>query len=238
MVFFASNVWRLVVAKVYTCRGRQGWLRKREERRWDHRAAEGSGHSTQQWLHKHWEPLHSAYGYSPSGVKPRAGLVSRLLSRLVSRLHPWLMLGRGIRLLRASVQHEGFQRRWTNLMKTEKLTSISHICLNVIIDKYGATCPRRGLTDRRVCPSEGCGFKHRSEITLKCEKWNLPKGQPGIQYKIQSMSEITSVRSFSRHLSKSLGHQSCLMAPGFPKDHLMWMDNRNKDAGLEVCKLP
>lgn len=36
--------------------------------------------------------------YSPSGEKPRAGLVSRLLSRLVSRLQPWLALGRGIRL--------------------------------------------------------------------------------------------------------------------------------------------
>lgn len=130
---FASNVWKLVAAKVYACRGRQGWRRKKEERRRGHGAAEGSAHSTQQWLHKHWEPLHSAYGYSPSGVKPRAGLVSRLLSRLVSRLHPWLMLGRGIRLLRASVQHEGFQRRWTNLMKTENLTSISHICLNVIM---------------------------------------------------------------------------------------------------------
>ena len=63
-----------------------------------------------------------AGGYSPSGAKPRAGLVSRLLSRLASRLHPWLVLGRGIRLLRASVQHEGFQRRGTSLMKTEKLT--------------------------------------------------------------------------------------------------------------------
>lgn len=30
----------------------------------------------------------SAQRYSPRGVKPRAGLVSRLLSRLVSRLQP------------------------------------------------------------------------------------------------------------------------------------------------------
>lgn len=37
-------------------------------------------------------------GYSPSGVKERTGLVSLLLSRLASRLQPWLTLGRGIRL--------------------------------------------------------------------------------------------------------------------------------------------
>lgn len=78
-------------------------------------------------------PRASAYMYSPSGGKPRAGLVSRLLSRLVSRLHPWLMLGRGIRLLRASVQHEGFQRRWTSLMKTEKLTKCQSHSINVIM---------------------------------------------------------------------------------------------------------
>lgn len=36
--------------------------------------------------------------YSPSGVKERTGLVSLLLSRLASRLQPWLTLGRGIRL--------------------------------------------------------------------------------------------------------------------------------------------
>lgn len=174
-------------------RGPQGRLRKREERREAHRAAEGSGHSTQQCLHKHLQPLRSAYGYSPSGAKPRAGLVSRLLSRLVSRLHPWLMLGRGIRLLRASVQHEGFQRRWTNLMKTEKLTSISHICLNVImtLSMLGSmdNLPmmrsywQEGLDKSTVlCPLEGCGFKHWREITLKCEKWSIPKSQSGIKY--------------------------------------------------------
>lgn len=78
-------------------------------------------------------PRASAYVYSPSGGKPRAGLVSRLLSRLVSRLHPWLMLGRGIRLLRASVQHEGFQRRWTSLMTKEKLTKCQSHSINVIM---------------------------------------------------------------------------------------------------------
>lgn len=90
-----------------------------------------------QCLEQHLEqgkdaPRASASVYSPSGGKPRAGLVSRLLSRLVSRLHPWLMLGRGIRLLRASVQHEGFQRRWTSLMKTEKLTKCQSHSINVI----------------------------------------------------------------------------------------------------------
>lgn len=76
--------------------------------------------------------------YSPSGGKPRAGLVSRLLSRLVSRLHPWLMLGRGIRLLRASMQHGEFQRRWTSLMRTESSKS-SHISVsygNYYISNY------------------------------------------------------------------------------------------------------
>lgn len=42
--------------------------------------------------------LNGCRGYSPSGVKQRTGLVSLLLSRLASRLQPWLTLGRGIRL--------------------------------------------------------------------------------------------------------------------------------------------
>lgn len=114
----------------------KGQLRKRKERRKDHRTVEegkqvippsSPGKAVEQGRDS--APRASAYVYSPSGGKPRAGLVSRLLSRLVSRLHPWLMLGRGIRLLRASVQHEGFQRRWTSLMKTENSQNVSHIPL-------------------------------------------------------------------------------------------------------------
>lgn len=41
--------------------------------------------------------------YLPRGGKERTGLVSLLLSRLASRLHPWLTLGRGMRLPRASM---------------------------------------------------------------------------------------------------------------------------------------
>lgn len=43
----------------------------------------------------------------PRGWKERTGLVSLLLSRLASRLHPWLTLGRGIRLLRATESLDG-----------------------------------------------------------------------------------------------------------------------------------
>lgn len=49
---------------------------------------------------KHGTPHLPAH--SPRGWKERTGLVSLLLSRLASRLHPWLTLGRGIRLLRAN----------------------------------------------------------------------------------------------------------------------------------------
>lgn len=128
----------------------EGWRRKRKGRRKGHRTAGGkAGHppgSVRPGQHLEQgkdAPRASASVYSPSGGKPRAGLVSRLLSRLVSRLHPWLMLGRGIRLLRASVQHEGFQRRWTSLMKTEKLTKCQSHSINVIttLPWWLSTCP-------------------------------------------------------------------------------------------------
>lgn len=96
--------------------------------------------------------------YSPSGGKPRAGLVSRLLSRLVSRLHPWLMLGRGIRLLRASMQHGEFQRRWTSLMRTESSKS-SHISVsygNYYISNYNLQQPAQALYKPTTLHAELC----------------------------------------------------------------------------------
>lgn len=134
-------------------------------------------------------PRASAYMYSPSGGKPRAGLVSRLLSQLVLRLHPWLMLGRGIRLLRASVQHEGFQRRWRSLMKTEKLTKRQSHSVNVIMtlsalgvhrdgwvpaeaSLAGVLTTGEGLHKNSIMlkVSESCGFLYGGEITPKCKK--------------------------------------------------------------------
>lgn len=108
--------------------------------------------------------------YSPSGGKPRAGLVSRLLSRLVSRLHPWLMLGRGIRLLRASMQHGEFQRRWTSLMRTESSKS-SHISVsygNYYISNYNLQQPAQAFYKPTTFHAELCLW---CEISAALNVW-------------------------------------------------------------------
>lgn len=174
-------------------------------------------------------PRASASVYSPSGGKPRAGLVSRLLSRLVSRLHPWLMLGRGIRLLRASVQHEGFQRRWTSLMKTEKLTKRQLYSVNVIMtlsvgssDEWVPVYPCCGLTDccakqERVWINTHAQCLRKlwiavwrwTNTSMQEMKRKLSKEQTGIRkYKIKSLLETISFYGFSKLLHNRIKDQS------------------------------